>query len=290
MNLYSLDSVAIVLVALGLVVPTGAAVYGTGDTVWPDRGIVLVPHDGPNGAYAEVGTEGNLSVDLATVGVNANALTSIRNVFDVANHGRGPLYVWITHDATGTVRFVVKEHGSIEGNESRIKVGAGEVRAVSIWIDTTDRGVSPEPLLRSFQIHVAPVVDESATPTETPTETPAGRSDEETETPVPIEDVEEVEVSFDGAADEPVSVREIGVEDIERAGGEDDTRRPRAVVDHGHGDESAFDEACPCGDDPRLQAVGAQALVEVNQEVTLSAARSLVGSMRSVDRDRKSVV
>ena len=291
MNLYSLDSVLLVLLVLGLIVPTGAAMHG--DLVFGDRGIVLAPHDGPNGAYAEVGTEGNLSIDLATVGVNANAFTSIRNVFDVANHGQEPLYVWFTHGATDTVRFTVEEHGSIEGNESRVQVGVGEARPVSIWIDTTDRPASPEPLIRSFQIHVAPVGEEPATPTETPTatptETPRDRSDEETETPAPIESDEDVEVTFFDATDVPVSVREVGVEDIERAGGEDDTRGPRAVIDHTHGDRAVFEAACPCADDPRLRAVGAQALVEVDEEITLSAARSLVGSMRSVDPERRIV-
>lgn len=284
LNLYSLDSALILLLVLGTVIPTGAALTEGGDRVWDDRGVYLIPHDGPNGAYAAVGSEGNLSIDLATVGVNANALTSIREVFDVANYGEEPSYVWITHDASETVRFTVEGGSSIQDPEG-LELRAGERRAVSIWIDTTEREASDEPLLRAFRIHVAPVPDGGTAPGGG---TGSGGDDSVEPPPArPVDRVDGVEVIFDDPGGGPVGVRELTVEDVERLGGEDDSRPPRAVIDHTLGDRSAGGNECPCADDARLRALGVDALVEVNEVITFRATRSLVGSMRSVDPERR---
>lgn len=307
MNLYSLNTLAIALIALGLIIPTGAVMSEGSDQVWEDHGIVLSPHDSPNGeAYAKIGPDGNLTIDLATVGVNPNALTTVRNLFDITNNGES-VAIWVTHNATETVRFSVAEHGSIQGKTNNITIGTGDDRTVDLLIDTEGMGASEEPILTAFNIHVKSIADEqtptddeeqasgggggsqpppsTATPVPTPTPTP-------TETPSESDGVEEdgVEVILDEPTDDPVSVQEIPTSAIlDDETDEDDQREPRAVISHAHGGGDPIGRECPCENRPEVQAAGANTIVEEGEELTLSAARSLVGSVRAVDPERRMV-
>ena len=299
MSLYSLNTLALLaLVVFGLVVPTGAVF--SGDEVHDAGGLVISPHDGPNGAYAEV-TSGDLTIDMATIGLNPNALTSVWNVFDLNNTGGDALDVWITHNATERVTFAVDGVGSIQGESNNVTLEPGEVQAVSLYIDTEGTAAGEEPLLREFQLHVDGAAEEptpSMTPapsasTATPTPTPTPTS---TPTPVPtitsVPDtrVEDVEVVRDHPTTGEPRVRDVSVEEVlEGETDEDDARPPRAVIEHTHGEQAVVGNECPCAADPRLQAAGANALVEVGQEVSLSAAKSVVGSTGSVDRERRIV-
>lgn len=310
MRLYSLHTLAILLVALGLIIPTGATLVGTPqDAV--SHGIVLTPHDGPNGqTYAEIGPDGNLSIDLATVGVNPNALTSVRNVFDVTNTGDEPLCVWITHNASETVLFWVPDHGSIQGGEANnVTLDPGEGRTVSLYIDTTDVHPSGEPLLRSFQVHVGPAGPTTPTPTPTtttkptptakravqtptatPTPTPTATPTEQTPTGTPEQRVESVDVTFDTSVQGTVRVREVPVSAILDSETEQaDQQPPRASIAHAHGGKPVVGNECECGNAQKLRSKGVDALVGVDEPLALSGSNSILGSVRSVDQQRRLV-
>lgn len=302
MNLYSLNTVALVLIAVGLIIPTGAAI--TGDQVWEDHGIVLSPHDSPNGeAYAEIGPDGNLTIDLATVGVNPDALTTIRNLFDVTNNADEALSVWLTHNATETVHFSVAEHGPIQSEENKVTLESGESVTVDLLLNTRGVNASEEPLLEAFDFHVESVDDEpTPTPDETETATESGGGGTGTATPVatqtatpeptpagtPDERVEDVQVILEEPTDEPITVEEIPTSAIlEDETDEDDQREPRAVINVAQ-DQPSTDDG-PARPSQVPLARDAQAVVEAEEEVTLSATESVIGSVRSVDPERRLV-
>lgn len=87
MHLPSLKSVLFALLLCGLVVPTGAVVTdGARDDVFEQNGLVLKPADGPNGEYASIGDDGNITIDITDPGVNDDEIPS----FDISSSSRTP--------------------------------------------------------------------------------------------------------------------------------------------------------------------------------------------------------
>lgn len=137
-----------------------------------------------------------------------------------------------------------------------------------------------------------------------PTPTPAVPTPE-----VPIAEEEDVEVDFEGddtgvdVGGEGVTVVEIDPASLDDLPGESDETGPRAVVQVE--DEDAVD--APTGEEPtadgqpdpeaarqqrirdRLQTVGANALTQVGEPVSLSGEQSLLGSTRGIDDERRIV-
>ena len=105
-----------VLIGVGATVAGGAVVGSSAFTsVEADREVSvdvagdedaflrLAPAGGPNGDYATAGDNGLLRIDLSDDndevqgdGLNQNAVTTIRNVFEIGNQGTQPVGVQIT--------------------------------------------------------------------------------------------------------------------------------------------------------------------------------------------------
>ncbi|WP_255151779.1 PKD domain-containing protein [Halorarius halobius] len=290
MKLFSLDSVVLALVLLGLVVPTGAV---TGDELFPDSepSLVAAPHDGPNGEYATI-EEGNLSVDLADAGVNPDATTTVRNVFDLTNEGDAPLLVWITHDAGDRVSVVDADGDGVGSSEDAARLAPGETLTVGFVVDTHGSEAGDD-LMDRLTVKVrepgteTPDEPGTATPTETSeTATPAtdtsangtggepGTGGAETiptpgaPTPAPSDPAEGVSVQFSV----PVENATVAVTDLDELPSEDASlRRPRARIVGTIGARNA------------TAVDGANALVLTNETVSLDGHTSLVGTADAVD-------
>lgn len=134
MKLLSINSIVLLFVVFGLIIPTGAIL---GDTLSEDQAIVLTPHDGPNGAYAEIAPDGELEVRLDREGLNPDAKTEIANIFTIENRGERPRRIWIEH---GSERVQFHTSGepkrSIEGKEHSVSLAPGRSIAVGITVDT----------------------------------------------------------------------------------------------------------------------------------------------------------
>lgn len=180
--------VVAVVLALALVVPTGAVLTGGfGDrTTYTELGVVLAPTTGANGGYADVHGDGTVTLDLTGVGgndtgVNPDGLTTVDRLFLVENRGDEPRRVWLTTDAVDPVTFTTVGGAPVPGPNSSRVLEPGERFVVSVAVDTTGVDTEPGTALLSFvQLHVAELGDATPTPTETGTET-------RTETPTPTE-------------------------------------------------------------------------------------------------------
>ena len=62
--------------------------------------LALQPCNGPNGAYADIGDDGQF--ELSIPNLNANAFTRIDNVFTVTNQGTQPVVVYIEENGVNT--------------------------------------------------------------------------------------------------------------------------------------------------------------------------------------------
>lgn len=190
---HSLKFALLSVVLLGLVIPTGAVVTGSMDDVFSKNGVVMQPYDGPNGQYAEIGEDNELSIDVTDPGVNNDGVTVIRQVFVIENQGERPATVWLTHDAMDGVNLyenitsgVLDAQGiarqSLQGDGNQSTIAPGERIVVSLAIDTNSReSKAGDMLLEQISLHVQ---QEDETPTDTETPTP---TDTETETPTSTE-------------------------------------------------------------------------------------------------------
>lgn len=188
-----LDTVAIALVVLSVVVPTGAAL---GDEVWRDEGIVLSPHAGPNGRYASLDGDGDLTVQLGD-DLNPDAITTYDGVFDLSNAGSHDVRVWITHDATAFVTFRTDDSGSIQGEANATVLSPGETLVVDVVVDTYGTAAGQD-LVDEIAVH--------ATRTDQPN---APRRDE----PVGVREPDEDTITVSGSVridfDRPVGDEEL---------------------------------------------------------------------------------
>lgn len=150
-----------VVIGGGALVSTGAftsvqaertvSVETTGDA---SALLTLEPTNKPNREYAKLTSEGVLEVTLDSV--NKNAVTTVRDVFQVTNNGSRPVFVYIEH-TSDSVQFsgfsregspstsVVKDSPIstlpgprvIEGPANALRVPIGLSFRVDIEVDTT---------------------------------------------------------------------------------------------------------------------------------------------------------
>ena len=159
---------------LMLAAPTGAVTLGTPDEPFDGNDVVLAPYDGPNGEYASVGDDGELSVDLSTTGVNNDGETTVERVFVVENRGDETARVWVTHDATesvvlyesitnGGVRTASEiDQRAIQGASNNVTLDAGEHIVASVYVDTrSDDVATGDTLLNEITLHVRQSDDSS---------------------------------------------------------------------------------------------------------------------------------
>jgi hypothetical protein len=300
MHLPSLKSVLLALALLGLVVPTGAAVTGATDDPFDDNGVVLAPYDGPNGEYASVGADGNLSVDVTDPGVNNNGRTVIRQVFVIENRGDRDARVWLTHDATDSVILYealssgvrtqsVIEQRAIQGAENDRTLTPGEQLVVSIAIDTRSEETSVgDRLLDEISLHARlPETSESTGGNETTggpgvSEEPTGVEVE----PIYPETVVSENGTDNGTESEPAesfTVEEMDPETIPDDPNPGSKPEPRAVITRADFSEQSAKQT------ERLRARGVDTLTVVGEEVTLDGTQSTINRTNGVDRERRIV-
>jgi PKD repeat protein len=164
-----LSTVAIVLVLLALLVPTSAS---PGDDI-DNSGIVIVPSNTANGAYAQLDQNGELAITLdgSTIptggsGVNPNAETVFQDVFRVTNQGSEGVAIW-TDDQIDEVTF---QHDgtkrSIEDPADCIYLAPGDAQTVGV---TVRSGEESGTLSKSFTVRARLAVPEDCPSTTTPT-------------------------------------------------------------------------------------------------------------------------
>lgn len=154
-----LPGVIAIAVALSVIVGTGGFTTVSADrnvtivteSDGPDSAILkLVPHAGPNGAYAGYDANGALTVDITAV--NSRSHTHINHVFNITNKGEENMTVWI-EDLQPKVLFHTHDSdiGSME-SIGNVVLAPGQTVQVSIDIDARDvpAGIS---LLDQVTIH-----------------------------------------------------------------------------------------------------------------------------------------
>lgn len=304
MHLPSLKTVLFALLLCGLVVPTGAVVTdGAGDDVFEQNGIVLKPADGPNGEYASIGDDGNITIDITNPGVNDDGITVIRQIFVIENTGEHRTRVWLTHDAPEAVTLYENvSSGVLDGTAvDRRSLGAESNRTlapedrlvVSLAINTqaneTDMGTA---LLSEITLHAQKTgtPTETVTETETETESDTERPVTETETatrtatPEPLGPDEDVSVQFDDSTsdDGSVSVTSVPIESVKnvRRGVDPD---PTAIITNQNVTKQ------PADVQSRLNDSGINAITTVGQSTELEGTQSYITSSDGVDRDLRVV-
>lgn len=309
MTTSSFKSALLALTLLGLVVPTGAVVTGAVDDVFESNGIVLQPHDGPNGEYADIGSDGNLSIDITDPGVNNEGRTIVRKVFVIANEGDQTTRVWLTHDATDSVTLYESvsgglldqtaiEKNAIQSEGDSVKLKPDQQIVVSVAIDTESTAVTAgDRLLSDISLHAQRVETKSRTPRDT--STPTQRSTP-TPTPTPV-DEETVEVEFTSAGGSTegmgVTVTPIDPQTLAQTDPVGDGR-PSAIINLEGGAKQVDtqqtqnrDSRAQAGDgiNQSLQAQGIDAVTTVGEETVLDGSRSTVDTTGAVDNDQQIV-
>ena len=173
------------MLGMGAVAAGGAAALGTGafTSVQADRSLSvnvagdsdaflrLMPSDGPNGRYAEI-TNNTLELNfddeaqgVGGSGLNDQARTIIRNVFEIRNSGTQSVYVWAQNLPDGVGIFTDNdpdgESLGLEGNPPTsnppptpvdVEVGVGEVVGeIGFSFDTSnDDSHSPPGTIEDF--------------------------------------------------------------------------------------------------------------------------------------------
>jgi len=268
MKLYSLNAVALALVALsvlGVVVPT-AAVHGGGhDQAFagpPD--VSLQPADGPNGEYARFNGDGELVVEVPNV--NPDADTRIDDVFVLSNGENTSVEIWITHDATDAVDVYVGDGRSIQGRADNLTLAPGERLTAGLAIDSTGREAG-ERLLSSIRLHAR-----------------------YNESEVRTDDGTRVDIEFDDDTGLTQNVSELDPSYLDDVPGERNDRNltapPRAVINRTTGDGPDFANEMN-ERDPRAR--GADGFTVVGETISLSGSRSLVNTSYAVDSERRLV-
>jgi hypothetical protein len=165
-----LRRVAIVLMAASLIV---AAVYATGafTTLTAKREaniavagdsasfLSLQPAPGPNGEYATL-RGGKLRISLAgalknskATGINKQAVTGVRNVFTITNHGSQPLGIWITDKSKAVTFKGGTKWKTLEGRGYAVKLRPGKTLYVGLSIDTRKKTGTGGNLIKKMKVH-----------------------------------------------------------------------------------------------------------------------------------------
>ena len=126
-----------------------------------DALLGLSVHDGPNGAYAQT-SNGQIEIlvdgtNTTGSGVNPNARTVIRDVFNVTNQGTQTVDVWIekSGNRTDLVEFQNASAVRLDNTSAQAEtVAVGDTTEVGIVIDTRGESLSSgTTLLDSITIH-----------------------------------------------------------------------------------------------------------------------------------------
>ena len=287
MKLHTAPVILSVAVIASLLLPAGALIGTMGapseDVFDGEPSVEIAAHDGPNGDYVEKTGDGEVRIDLADSGVNTNALTGIKRVFDIRNTDTTDVTVWVTHNGDENVTLYDDTTGDpIERANESVTLESGEEITVSIDIDS--RGVSAgEELLSTVTLHAGFEAEGEESVTQPGTGDGAGSNGapEPVEPPEPIESVEldgDVEVIFEDGTSSGVEVRRVDIAELEDDPAENIDRPPIAVI------SSEYSEARGT-DAPGDEAFDTMTLV--GESVELSGERSTIGAAEAVsNRDR----
>lgn len=128
--------------------------WSSADAVGGD--VQLTPTGAPNGQYAYLTEDDELVVDLTAAnprvegdGVNADAVTTIGNVFRVRYNGSRSAEVWLTH-GSDAVTFYAEGH-PIQRRADNVTLGPNETVTVGLAVDTT--GPAADGLLDDVTVH-----------------------------------------------------------------------------------------------------------------------------------------
>lgn len=156
------------------------------DPVNDEETVLLVPADGPNGMYVEF-RDGELSLDLAGVGVNDNSLTAIDGIFEIVHVGETNATVYLDSGVEDVYFYQGTDtEDSLEGPSNNVTLGQNDQIAVGLAIDTREPDHDVESM-ETFSVH-ANTVDEGTPapePTETPTPEPTSTPTSDSTTPSP---------------------------------------------------------------------------------------------------------
>ncbi|WP_144901289.1 choice-of-anchor D domain-containing protein [Halobellus captivus] len=160
----SLTQIAGILgVVLLFVVPTGAMVVNQFDTVGPDDAIQIAPADGPNGAYAQMDADNELTINVTEHGVNPNAVTTIEEVFTITNVGNDSRTIRLSQTNRDTVTFYSAATGAPVDPDTNVTLVPGEELLMSLRIDTRSPSIQPETtLVTKLIFHIETVEPVSA--------------------------------------------------------------------------------------------------------------------------------
>jgi len=121
---------------------TGAVVVsGPADTVADDR-LTVQPADGPNGDYAYLNDDNEITIDISPGnpnlpndfdGVNADTLAATGSVFTITYTADEYARIWIDNPEENTT--FVTDGGSIEGEANNVTLRPNESVAVGLRID-----------------------------------------------------------------------------------------------------------------------------------------------------------
>lgn len=146
----------VALATAALLVPTGAAPFGT-DTVNED--LSMAPAEGPNGDYAILNEDEEIELLLSDAnpaveggGVDGNAVTPLSRVFTITYTGDESADIWLTDDSED-VRFYRGDDAddSLEGPENSVTLEPSESLAVGLLVDT--RGDNDVESAETFTVH-----------------------------------------------------------------------------------------------------------------------------------------
>lgn len=305
---HSLKYALLAVVLLGFVVPTGAVVTGSVDSVFSENGVVLKPYDGPNGQYAEIGEDDELRIDVTDPGVNNEGVTVIRQVFVIENRGEKQATVWLTHDAmdgltlyenitSGMLDAQRITQQSLQGADNQSTIAPGERIVVSLAIDTNSpESTAGELLIEQISLHVQQDT-ETPSPTERPTDRSTPTADPtptqpSTPPPTPTDTAtatenatEGVDVQFSSPdlANESVTVEEVDPASVPESGDPDPNQNPKAVITNEESEDQQPENQSS------LNLSSADTVVTTNEEATLDATQSTIDRTDGVDRQKRIV-
>lgn len=257
----------------------------------------------------QLGTnDGDLHVELTRDGETVTTLTRA----DFTESGTGPYTYTATFDgdSDGTYDATVTAAKDPAGNDGAdSESGSVEISTVGAKAQTTTPTPTSTPTPTETPTPTpSPTPTETATPTptETPTATPTPTP---TETPEDEEEAVEVEVDDDETdtetdddtqddteEDQGIQIRDVSVNDLQdQERNQNVQNQPKAVAEAAVKTKTKKqvstekDRQKQKQVDKRVQAAGADALTEVNQDVTLDGSQSIAGSMEAIDREQKIV-
>ncbi len=151
----------LVLAALALagamLVPSGATPLFQDSTDEITEDVELYPSNSPDGKYAYLDTNNELTLDISaanpnietTEGVNPDGVTSFEDVFRIHYNGSDHADVWLGHDSD-VVTFYARGD-TIESPDSNVTLGPNQSVAVGLDVDTTE--TTSGTLTEDFTVH-----------------------------------------------------------------------------------------------------------------------------------------